>query len=181
METPVSLYQERKHAHSQAVGKIAELIAKSSGHINSEAELIKEAARLHDIGKTYIPKEILEKPGKLTTEEFAIVKQHTIYGAEYLLWQAQLLLAAAIMALQHHEHVDGNGYKGITSIHSYAKLVAVADVFDALLSARSYKDGWPPDEIIDYMKENEDKQFEPVYVEALLQNLDDVLAVYDQK
>ena len=178
MDTTISLYQERKHAHSKAVGDIAELLAQKSGHPNNETELIKEAARLHDIGKTYIPKEILEKPGKLTSDEFSVVKQHTIFGAEYLLWQAQLLLAAAIMALQHHEHVDGNGYKGLTNIHSYAKLVAVADVFDALLSARSYKNGWPPDEIVDYMKSNEDKQFEPAYVEALLQNMDDVLSFY---
>ena len=174
-----SLSRERKHAHSQAVGQISYIIAHSYGYLNMEATLIQQAAQLHDIGKSYISKEILNKPGKLTDEEFALVKRHAVYGASHLLKQAQLLLTAAVIALQHHEQVSGGGYEGLTNIHAYAKLVAVADVFDALISPRAYKHGWPPYEVEDYMKDNKDSRFEPELVDALLKCFDEVLQIYD--
>lgn len=107
---------------------------------------------LHDIGKTMIPQEILNKKGKLTEAEFNIVKKHTEYGFDILRSQSSIPLLAAHCAYQHHEKIDGTGYprqlKG-NDIHQYAKIMAVADVFDALTSNRSYRNAMLPHEAME--------------------------------
>jgi len=136
---------------------------------------------LHDVGKQYIPKEILLKPDKLTNEEYRIVQSHVLAGNEYILRMIKLLFAALITALQHHERLDGNGYAAVTNIHLYAKIVAVADVADALLTKdRPYKEAWPPDEVVSYMRDNMNKQFEAEYVLALSESMDEITALYNQ-
>jgi len=161
------------------VARIAGIIAKKFQVPNDEAMLIEYAAVLHDIGKQYVPKEILMKPSKLTEEEYKIVQSHVLTGNEYILRMIKSLFAAYITTLQHHERLDGKGYAQVTNIHSYAKIVAVADVTDALLTKnRSYKQAWTPEEVIAYMQNNVNKQFEAEYVTALIESMDEIIALY---
>jgi HD-GYP domain-containing protein (c-di-GMP phosphodiesterase class II) len=170
--------EEKTYAHSSLVSQISAVIAKNAHHNAEDIHIITEAAHLHDLGKNYIPKEILGKPGRLTEEEFEIVKAHTQAGFEYLIRQAKIFLTAAIVALQHHEKPIGNGYAGVTNIHTYAKLVAIADVFDALMSKRPYKEKWTPEETVNYMKENTHKEFDAYYMDVFVSSLDEVLSLY---
>lgn len=172
---------EKKFQHSRMVSEISHILATNTGFSESDIQIVTEAARLHDIGKNDVPESILKKPAKLTDQEFMAIQTHTQAGFTQLIHQVKILLAAAIMALQHHEKPSGNGYAGITHIHTYAKLVAVADVFDALISKRPYKQGWPPDEIISYMRTNEHKEFDSDYVKVLLQSMDEILTLYDME
>ena len=87
----------------------------------------------------------------------------------------------AVFALQHHEKPMGNGYAAVTHIHSYARLIAIADVFDALFSARSYKDKWSLGDVIDYMRSNVHKEFDAVYLDAFLRALDEILELYKRE
>ena len=161
------------------VSEISRLLAEQSGYSKSDVEYIAQAAKFHDIGKKFIPDNILEKPDKLTDEEFDIVKTHSVYGFVHLVQQAKMYMIAAIIALQHHERPEGNGYAGVKNIHAYAKLVAVADVFDALLSVRPYKEGWPPQEAIDYMVSNQYKEFDATCIEAFVNSLDEIIKLYE--
>jgi putative two-component system response regulator len=172
------LEDESRHAHEQMVSEIAGRLALCVWGDREKADIVCEAARLHDVGKNFIPSAILLKPSKLSEQEFEIVKKHTENGFGYLANQIKTLLYAAIIALQHHEREDGTGYDGLTHIHATAKLVAVADVFDALISARSYKKSWSAEKVVKYLEEGRGNQFAAVYVDALLQSLDDILRLY---
>ncbi|WP_341534009.1 HD-GYP domain-containing protein [Sporosalibacterium faouarense] len=111
-------------------------------------------AILHDLGKTYVPKEVLLKPGKLTSEEFEVIKNHSEKGYEYLKDNMYVSSISRVIALQHHERVDGTGYpRGISGdeINECAKIVAVADVYDALVSDRPYRQALSPNEAIEYI------------------------------
>jgi HD-GYP domain-containing protein (c-di-GMP phosphodiesterase class II) len=169
---------EIKHAHGALVSQISEILAKNAEYNESDVYVVTEAAKLHDIGKYYIPPEILNKPGALTTEEFEIIKTHTQSGFDFLVRQAKIYLTAAIVALQHHEKILGNGYAGTTNIHTYARLVAIADVFDALMSKRAYKSSWSVDDAVGYIQSNAHKEFDAHYVDIFTRSLDDVLGLY---
>lgn len=120
-------------------------------------------AMLHDIGKIFVPKEILLKNGKLTNEEFATIKEHPIKGYEYLKDNIDVTALSRIIILQHHEKVDGTGYpEGIKSnkIHEFAKIVAIADVYDALTSDRPYRRAMSPNEAIEYFMGSADRHFD---------------------
>ena len=172
--------EEIQHSHANMVAKLSGRIAQQANYTDDTVSLIKEAARLHDIGKHYLPVGLLSKPGKLSDREYEMVKQHSVYGFEHLVQHIKVMMAAAIISLQHHEQVGGgNGYPGTDFIHPYAKLVAVADVFDALLSQRSYKDPWPPSDIIQRMSDGRNVHFEGVYIDALMGAMDEVLAMYE--
>lgn len=162
--------------HVRRVAEYCRLIALGIGLSEREAVVIQIAAPLHDIGKIGIPDRILHNPGKLDADEWAVMKTHTRIGYELLNnSNREMLKAAAIIAGQHHEHWDGNGYPdGLQGeqIHLYARIVAVADVFDALGSKRSYKDPWPIEDIVDYMKEQRNRQFDPVLIDWVLENLE---------
>lgn len=166
--------------HSRQVAKISALLARLSGCTEEETEVIRQAALFHDIGKTDIPPAILNKPDKLTPEEFCTVRKHTTLGQNQLAREVQILNAATIVAMQHHERLDGSGYLGLEEqdIHPYAKLVAVADVFDALLSRRSYKAPWDIDRVCAYLLELSGKQFDRQFVTLLLANIPQVKALY---
>ena len=162
--------------HVRRVAEYCKLIARGAGLSEREAEIIQIASPLHDFGKIGIPDRILHKPGKLDDEEWRIMKTHASIGCE-LLKQSdrEILRAASIIAGQHHEHWDGNGYpKGIRGedIHLYARIGAIADVFDALGSKRCYKDPWPLDMIIDHLKEKRGKQFDPGLIDWVIENID---------
>jgi putative two-component system response regulator len=172
--------QEIKHEHSRLVARIAGILAKKVKFSDDETKLIEYAAMLHDIGKEYVPKDILQKPSKLTEEEYKIIQSHVLAGNQYILRKIKLLFAALITALQHHERIDGKGYAEVTNIHAYAKIVAVADVTDALLTKnRPYKEAWTPGEMVSYMRDNVNKQFEAEYVDALVESIDEIIALYE--
>jgi HD-GYP domain-containing protein (c-di-GMP phosphodiesterase class II) len=109
------------------------------------------------------------------------MQSHVLAGTDHILRTIKTLLAAYIISLQHHERIDGGGYARVTNIHAYAKIVAVADVFDALLAKRPYKEGWSPEKAVLYMRDNSNKQFEAAYITALIESLDEIIALYDNE
>lgn len=166
--------------HSQRVSAISGRLAGYAGYSPKEVKLIEQAALYHDIGKRDVPPEILNKPGTLTAGEFEIVKAHTRLGYERITDAMRSLSAAVVVCKEHHERADGSGYLGLSgdSIHPYARLVAVADVFDALLSRRPYKEAWEKDKALDYFKCQPAAGFDARIVGALLAHADEILALY---
>jgi putative two-component system response regulator len=170
--------------HIERISKYAYYIAKALGLENRQADLILQASPMHDIGKIGIPDEILKKPGKLDPEEWALVVKHPEIGADILGdSEVPLLQSAKIIALQHHERWDGTGYPGNLfgeQIHLFARITAVADVFDALTSKRPYKSEWPVEQAIDYLHEQRNRHFDKRIVEVFLRVLPTLLEVKKQ-
>lgn len=170
--------------HVKRVAEYSHLVASELGISVEEAELIRKASPLHDIGKMGIPSHILTKPGKLTTEEFQIMKWHTRIGyAQLRNSSCKIMEAAAIIAFEHHERWDGSGYPRNLegeNIHIFGRITSIADVFDALSSKRSYKKAWELNETIDYIKEQRGKLFDPRIVDAFLRRLPDVRQIQEK-
>jgi putative nucleotidyltransferase with HDIG domain len=167
--------------HVKRVAEYAYLLAKAIGIDEDEAQAVREAAPLHDIGKVGIPDSILNKSGKLTEEEFNIIKRHAQIGADILSGSASNLLnLSALIAAQHHERYDGKGYplglKG-EEIHLYGRIVAIADVFDALCSSRIYKPEWDIDRTFAYMEAGRGTQFDPRLIDVFLEHKDAILSI----
>ena len=161
-------------AYLERMAHIAGLIAEQLGLQEDEVRVIEMAAPLHDLGKIAIPDAILLKPGPLTDEETAIMRRHPRIGHELLNGSHnRFIQAGATIALRHHERYDGSGYpdglKG-DEIPLEARIVAVADVLDALLSTRPYKGAWTLDEALDWLRGESGKLFDPRCVDALLRN-----------
>ena len=157
--------------HTKRVGETTARIAEALGWSQTEVELIRRAAPLHDVGKIAIPDSILLKPGKLTPEEFERMKTHTSLGAQMLSGgEFPLLQLAEQIALTHHERWNGTGYIGLReeSIPMAGRIVTVADVFDALTSERPYKKAWPLSEAIEEIQRQSGHQFDPRIVEVFL-------------
>lgn len=162
--------------HVRRVAEYSYLLAKLYGLSDEEAELIKIASPMHDIGKVAIPDSILNKPGKLTNEEYEQMKQHTVIGYNLLKHsKRRILRSAAIIAHEHHEKWNGTGYpnglKG-EEIHLYGRITAIADVFDALASDRVYKKSWELSKIIDLFQREKGEHFDPKLTQLFLQNID---------
>ncbi len=162
--------QQDTAIHLRHISEYSALIAQGLGMPEREIENIRYASPLHDIGKVGIADAILLKPGKLTAEEFEEMKKHTIYGSKILCnAESHLLQVACKVAGSHHEKFDGSGYpsrlKG-DQIPLYARIVSVADVFDALCMPRVYKPKWDPEKAREYILEESGKSFDPVVVEA---------------
>jgi putative two-component system response regulator len=159
--------------HTHRVGQHAALLAQRLGLSTSHIELIRRAAPLHDVGKIGVSDTILLKPGKLTPEEFATMKTHTTIGGQLLAdGHSPFVRAAQTIALSHHERWDGTGYpQGLAgeSIPVEGRIVAVADVFDALTHDRPYKKAWPVEEALEEIKNQSGRQFDPSVVEAFLE------------
>ena len=170
--------------HVRRVAEYSELFALYSGLSPKEAELLKQASPMHDIGKVGIPDNILNKPGKHTKEEFEIMKTHSVLGYDMLKHSKRpLLKIAAIVALEHHEKWDGSGYpKGLKGedINIYGRITAVADVFDALGSDRIYKKAWEDERIYALFREQRGKHFDPTLVDIFFDNLDEFLHIRDK-
>lgn len=170
--------------HVKRVSKYCELLAEKYGLSKREIILLTYATPIHDIGKIAISDNILLKPGKLTTDEFNMVKTHTTIGYNLLRGsQREILKAAAIVAHEHHERYDGKGYpKGLKEeeIHIYGRIAAIADVFDALGSPRVYKKPWIINDILKYFKEERGKHFDPQLVDILFDNLDGFMEIKEK-
>jgi len=170
--------------HVRRVAEYSKLLAIKAGLSEEEAEMIAMASPMHDIGKVAIPDAVLLKPGKLNDNEWLIMRSHSSIGANVLSGSERpLLKAAAIIAEQHHEKYDGTGYpKGLRgeNIHIYGRIVAIADVFDALGSDRVYKKAWSLEKILSLFREERGKHFDPRLVELFLDNLDDFLKIRDR-
>ena len=139
---------------------------------------------MHDIGKIAIPDAILNKPGKLTNEEFEIIKTHTQKGHDMLgISNRPLFKVASQIALTHHEKYDGTGYpnslKG-EDIPIFGRITALADVFDAIGSDRCYKKAWEMEKVLEFIKEQRGKHFDPKLVDIFFDNLDDILKIKEE-
>ncbi len=170
--------------HVKRVAEYSYILALGLGMSVEEAELLKMASPMHDIGKVAIPDSVLKKPGKLTEEEFDIMKAHTTIGYGLLKnSHRHILQTAAIVAYQHHEKWNGKGYpnglKG-EEIHIYGRITAIADVFDALGSDRVYKQAWELDRILNLFKEERGHHFNPQIVDVFIENLAEILKVRDK-
>lgn len=170
--------------HVKRVAEYSKVLALAYGLDEDEAEMLRQASPMHDIGKIAIPDEILHKPAKLTSQEFEIMKTHAIKGHEILnVSNRPLLKTAAIVALTHHEKYDGTGYpNGLKAdeIHLYGRITAITDVFDALGSERCYKKAWELDKIKELFEKEKGKQFDPNLVELFFKNLDKILKIRDE-
>jgi len=158
--------------HTERVGRTSAALARELGLSEETVALIRLAAPLHDLGKIAVPDSILLKGGRLNDEEFAVVKGHTEIGARLLAGSAHpLLQMAEEIARTHHEQWDGSGYlQGLRAddIPLVSRIVAVADVFDALTHTRAYKKSWPLSEALAELKRQRGTQFDPAVVDALL-------------
>ncbi|MCR5021685.1 HD domain-containing phosphohydrolase [Ruminococcus sp.] len=156
--------------HIRRVSEYSKIIAEELGLKDSQVEMIGLASTMHDIGKLIIPAEILDKPARLNDEEFATIKTHTTYGAALLSRvEGDIMQLSKTIALEHHERFDGNGYplgKQGRAIAPESRIVAVADVYDALTSRRSYKKPWDPKDAYDEIVKNAGKQFDINVIEA---------------
>ncbi len=193
-------------AHVQRVGaysaEIYEQWARNRGiddkEIKNTRDLIRLAAMLHDVGKVGIPDSILKKPGKLTDDEFEEIKKHTVYGARlFTSITSELDSMSLEIALNHHEKWDGHGYPGCVpeienacdpqsppksgeEIPITARICAVADVYDALCSRRSYKEAWDEEKAFEIIRESSGTHFDPEVIEAFFQ-ISDVLRAIREK
>lgn len=169
--------------HVIRMSHYAKLIAVGLGVSTQSADLLFHAAPMHDIGKIGIPDNILRKPGKLTEEEWEVMRQHTLYG-ELIIGghDSKLLTLASKIALHHHEKWDGSGYpKGLSGsdIPLEARVVALADVFDALTTVRPYKEAWSVIDAVNWIKMQRGAHFDPDVVDSFLKVLPQIISIKD--
>jgi len=169
--------------HIRRMSEVSHLLATELGLDEEQADLLKKAAPMHDIGKIATPDSVLLKPGRLDDEEMEVMKMHSMVGYNILSGSNRpILQSAAIISQQHHEKYDGSGYPdGVAGedIHIFARIVAVADVFDALTHKRCYKDAWPREDVVKFMKEGAGTHLDPTVVELLLKNIDKCYLIND--
>lgn len=170
--------------HVKRVAAYSKIFALQAGLDEDEAELIKMASPMHDIGKVGIPDSILNKPGRFTPEEFEQMKEHASLGYDMLKHSnRKILKAAATLAHEHHEKWNGKGYpRGLKGeeIHMYGRITAIADVFDALGSDRCYKKAWEDDRIFALFKEEKGEQFDPDMIDIFFECLGEFLKIREQ-
>jgi putative two-component system response regulator len=167
--------------HIVRMAKYSALIAEKLGLPDKEVKNIRYASPMHDVGKVGIPDNILMKPGKLTDEEFDLMKTHTTIGGKILSdSKAEILQMAHQIAMSHHEKWNGKGYpQGLAGndISLAARIVGLADVFDALTSKRPYKDPFPVKVALDIIKKERGQHFDPELVDVFIENIDEVLEI----
>ncbi|WP_286745252.1 response regulator [Pseudoalteromonas sp. UBA2102] len=167
--------------HIARMSQYSKLLALEFGMGEQQAELLRQAAPMHDVGKIGIPDAILLKPGRLTPDEFDHMKQHAAIGAQILANSSSPLLQLAHkLAIEHHEKWDGSGYpnglKG-EQISVEGRIVAIADVFDALTSKRPYKEAWGVEEALEHMQAQAGKHFDPHLINLFVNKLDAIIAI----
>jgi len=170
--------------HIIRMSRYSQSLAVAAGMSEAEAEVVLNASPMHDIGKIGIPDRVLLKPGKLDAEEWKIMQTHVDIGVEILSGSDSVLMnMAAEIAQNHHEKWDGSGYpRALTAeeIPLTGRVVAVADVFDALTTERPYKDAWPIEKAVEFLKEQSGKHFDPKLVELFIGILPDILQIRQQ-
>jgi len=163
--------------HIRRMSEVSYLLAERLGLSEEDCNLLKQAAPMHDIGKIATPDSVLLKPGRLDDSEMDIMKEHPSVGFNILSGSSRpILKTAAIISQQHHEKYDGTGYpSGLKAedIHIFGRIVAVADVFDALTHKRCYKEAWSIEEVVAFMHEVSGKHLDPKIVDILLENIDE--------
>ena len=170
--------------HVHRVAAITKLLAEHWGMPSGDLDLLALAAAFHDVGKIVIPEAILNKPGPLTPDEFLLIKEHARIGRTILSKSTRpLFRVAAVMAGQHHERYDGTGYpdalKG-ENIHPYGRILALADVYDALSHDRVYKKAWPQEQVLAYIREQSGRHFDPELVDLFFRLYDRIQDVIIQ-
>lgn len=170
--------------HVRRVAEYSYEMLVALGSNDDEAKILRMASPMHDIGKIGIPDHILNKPGKLTPEEFEVIKTHTTIGHEVLKRSSRKIMkTAATIAMEHHERWDGTGYprklKG-EEIHLHSRITALCDVYDALGQKRAYKEAWSEEDIRTYILENSGTMFEPRLVKLFYENIDIMMAIKEK-
>ena len=172
---------ENTALHVQRVSQYCVLLAQLLQMGEEEVEIVRQASAMHDVGKIGVPDSVLLKPGRLTPEERQVMEQHTLIGARILgNSSSHLLQAGEAIALTHHEKWDGSGYPhGLAGeeIPLYARICAVADVFDALTTSRSYKPAFPNERALEIMREGRGKHFDPTLLDLFLNSMSHVEAI----
>lgn len=166
-------YDDSVFTHSVSVSMICNIFAQWLGFSQKEIETATISGLLHDVGKIQTPEKILKKPGKLSPEEYEIVKKHTVTGYKFLK-ERKLDAAICNAALMHHERYDGSGYPlhlSFDGITKYAKLVAIADVFDAMTAARVYRGPLCPFTVIELFEQEGLQKYDPAYILPFLENV----------
>ena len=169
--------------HIKRTSEYVKILALGAGLDDETAEKVSLASMMHDIGKIKIDDKILDKEGKLTEEEFEIIKKHTEYGEQLLdNNDGEIMKIAKVIAKQHHEKWDGTGYYNMkgNDIDFYARLMSVADVFDALVSKRSYKEPWAEQDAYNEIIKLSGTHFDPYVVEIFKDNYDKILKIYNK-
>lgn len=170
--------------HMRRVAEYAQLLGRLAGLDDETADLLHRAAPLHDTGKIAIPDAVLNKPGVHDEAETRVMRTHAAIGQQMLSrHDTPVLQAAAIIAGEHHERWDGlgypNGYRG-EQIHIFGRITALADVFDALCHPRCYKEAWPLQRTLEYLREERGARFDPALVDLFMNNLDQFVAIYSR-
>ncbi|MGG1878821.1 HD-GYP domain-containing protein [Paenibacillus cisolokensis] len=159
--------------HARRVSDLSMSLARHLGLSEREVGLIGQGALYHDIGKIAIPTSLLESKDKFSEEERRLMQRHVEYGLSILsVYTGEVMEAAKVIVVSHHERWDGQGYPyGLMGekIPLYGRIVAICDVFDALCSERPYKAAWPLGQVLDYIKSQSEKAFDPRLTEAFLQ------------
>lgn len=170
--------------HIIRMSKYSQEISLAYGAGEKEAELLLNAAPMHDVGKIGIPDSILQKPGPLDPDEWNIMKGHAYMG--YLIigkHDSEILKSASVIAYQHHEKWNGKGYpKGLKGeeINIFSRIVSLADVFDALTSERVYKKAWPMEDALDLVKKERGEHFDPAVVDAFFNTLPQIIKIKEE-
>ncbi|MCF6310248.1 MAG: HD domain-containing protein [Sulfurimonas sp.] len=170
--------------HVKRVAEYSKVLALAYGLPKEEAELLKQASPMHDIGKVAIPDAVLNKPGRFNEQERRVMDTHAELGFNMIKnSERPLLKAASIVAYEHHEKYNGTGYpqkKSSKDIHIYGRITALADVFDALGSDRVYKKAWDDEKIFKLFKEERGEHFDPKLVDLFFENLDKILEIREE-
>ena len=167
--------------HIRRVAEYMKVLGKASGFDPEYCEKLAAGAMMHDIGKLMIPEEILDKPTKLTEEEYQIMKSHVLYGEALLKdCPGEIMQIASVLAKEHHERWDGKGYLGMKGqeIAYISRLISVCDVFDALTTTRSYKRGWTVEEAYEEILKNSGTQFDPAVVRLFVSKFDEFKEIH---
>lgn len=168
----LSSYDNYTYTHSVNVDILSVVLGVALGLSDDDLKKLSQAALLHDIGKTCLPLEILNKPGKLTPEEYAEVQKHPRYGYNMLKDNYEISSVTRNAIMSHHENEDGSGYpRGLTSdkIHTFAKIIHIADVYDALVTKRVYKDAMNPADALEYLMSQTEKMFDKDMVATFME------------
>ena len=180
-ETAAEKRDARRPRHIRRMSEYCAVIARGLKLPPGEVELILHASRMHDVGKIAVPDSILRKPSSLDQPEWTVMRRHPTIGSLILdNSSSQVLQAGCVIALCHHERWDGGGYpSGLAgeNIPLWGRICAVADVFDAMTSARPYKAAFPNEEALRFLREGRGTQFDPRVLDAFLERLEEILAV----